>query len=228
MKMQGAKTPLAPPFTKGGMGGFNRCGERTMLKTGLLVAAALWLIVASPTWGSAEPAQGVGVTEPAPASDPGRLDLPSYREPQSPLPGAGVTSQIFTALGTVLGLIALGVYLYKRVALRGPRGVHQDGTIQVLSRTHLGPKESLCLVRVGTDVLLLGQTSAGITLLHTLPPSPSAAASDRRDGEEAVDPLGQSEQRQPSEFARERSAVLAGLEGRLKRLNKLWGTEASD
>lgn len=199
-----------------------------MLKTGLLAATALWLIVASPTWGRAEPAQGVGVTEPTPASDSQRLDLPSYREPQSPLPGVGVTSQIFTALGTVLGLIALGVYLYKRVALRGPRGVHQDGTIQVLSRTHLGPKESLCLVRVGTDVLLLGQTSAGITLLHTLPPSPSAAASGRRDGEEAIDPRGQPEHRRPSGFARERSAALAGLEGRLKRLNKLWGTEASD
>lgn len=199
-----------------------------MLKAGLWAATVLWLIVASPTWGSAEPAQGVGVTEPAPASDPGRLDLPSYREPQSPLPGAGVTSQIFTALGTVLGLIALGVYLYKRVTLRGPRGVHQDGTIQVLSRTHLGPKESLCLVRVGTDVLLLGQTSAGITLLLTLPPNSSAAASGRRDGEEAIDPLGQPEHRRPSGFARERSAALAGLEGRLRRLNKLWGTETSD
>lgn len=208
------------------MGSYGR--EWTIRKAGLLAAAALWLIAASPTWGSAEPAPGVGVTEPAPASDPGRLDLPSYREPQSPLPGAGVTSQIFTALGTVLGLIALGVYLYKRVTLRGTLGVRQDGTIEVLSRTHLGPKESLCLVRVGTDVLLLSQTSAGITLLHTLPSSPSAAASGRRDGEEAVNQPGQPEQRQPSGFLRERSETLAGLEGRLKRLKKLWGTEASD
>ena len=151
----------------------------------------LWFIAATPSYGGAEPAPGVGVTEPAPAAASQALDLPSYREPQSPLPGAGVTSQIFTALGTVLGLLALGVYLYKRVTLRGPRGAKRDETIQILSRTYLGPKESLCIVQVGTDVLLLGQTSAGITLLHTLPPIASTAASGRGDGEGTIVSVGQ-------------------------------------
>lgn len=199
-----------------------------MRKVGLWMAAALWLIAATPYAGSAEPAPGVGVTEPAPSSASQSLDLPSYREPQSPMPGAGVTSQIFTALGTVLGLLALGVYLYKRIALRGSRGAHRDGTIQILSRTYLGPKESLCLVQVGTDVLLLGQTSSGITLLHTLEPIASAAASGRGSGEATTVPLGGTEDRRSSGFARERSAALAGLESRLRRLNRLWGAEVSD
>lgn len=202
--------------------------ELTMLKAGLWAATALWLMAASPTWGSAELSQGVGATEPATVSVPQQLDLPSYSDPQSPLPGVGITSQIFTALGTVLGLLALGVYLYKRLTLRGPRNAHRDGTIKVLSRTYLGPKESLCLVQVGTDVLLLGQTSSGITRLHMLPPIASAAAVDRGDGEEAIDPLGPPEHRQPTGFARERSVALAGLESRLRRLNRFWGTEVSD
>lgn len=202
--------------------------ELTMLKAGLWAATALWLMAASPTWGSAELSQGVGATEPATVSVPQQLDLPSYSDPQSPLPGVGITSQIFTALGTVLGLLALGVYLYKRLTLRGPRSAHRDGTIKVLSRTYLGPKESLCLVQVGTDVLLLGQTSSGITRLHMLPPIASAAAVDRRDGEEAIDPLGPPEHRQPTDFARERSVALAGLESRLRRLHRFWGTEVSD
>lgn len=199
-----------------------------MLKAGLWAATVLWLIAVTPCGGSAEPTQGVAVTEPVPASSSQQLDLSSYSDPQSPLPGAGITSQIFTALGAVLGLMALGVYLYKRVTLRGPRGAHQNGTIRVLSRTYLGPKESLCLVQVGNDVLLLGQTSSGITLLHTLEPITTATASGTRDGEEAIGSLGQPEHRRPSGFARERSTALAGLESRLRRLNKLWGTEVSD
>jgi flagellar biosynthetic protein FliO len=172
--------------------------------------------------------QEAGVSEPSPVSDSQRLDLPSYRDPEIPLPGAGVTSQVFTALGTVLGVLALGVYLYKRFALRGPRGMNRDDTIRVLSRTYLGPKESLCLVQVGTDILLLGQTGSGITLLHTLPSNVSAVSSDRGADDATISGIDGSENCSPSGFARERAVALSGLEGRLRRLNKLWGTGASE
>lgn len=180
-------------------------------------------MVAMPYGVSAESPQGTSAAEQAPAFHSQQLDLPSYRDPQSPLPGIGMTSQVFTSLGAVLGLMALAFYLYKRIALRGSRDVFRDGSVRILSRTYLGPKESLCLVQVGSDVLLLGQTSTGITLLHTLPPNASTAAvSGGRDGEAPIRSLQQTERREPSEFARERSAALAGLEGRLRRLNELW------
>lgn len=193
-------------------------------KEGLLLA--LLLVAAPLNATSAELPQEAGMSRPAPVADSQRLDLPSYRDPESPLPGAGVTSQVFTALGTVLGLLALGVYLYKRLAIRGLPGARRDGTIQILARTYLGPKESLCLVQVGKDVLLLGQTASGITLLHTLPSSVSAASSGIDDA--TIGPSARTEDRVPSEFARERGVALAGLESRLRRLNKLWGTEVSD
>ncbi|PWB82185.1 MAG: flagellar biosynthetic protein FliO [Candidatus Methylomirabilota bacterium] len=195
-------------------------------KAALWLTIPLWLLTALPCAASAEPLPATSASETAPIAESQRLDLPSYRDPESSLPGVGVTSQIFTALGTVLGILALGIYLYKRIAMRGSRGARRDGTIQVLSRTYLGPKESLCLVRVGGDVLLLGQTGNGISLLHTLPSGVAAASSDADDA--TIDPTGRTDNRVPSEFARERGAALAGLESRLKRLNRLWGTEGSE
>lgn len=192
------------------------------------VALVLWLMAAPLCVARAESPQGAVVSEPAPTSDAQRLDLPNYRDPESPLPGVGMTSQIFTALGTVLGVLALGVHLYKRVALRGSRGAGREGTVRVLSRTYLGPKESLCLVRVGTDVLLLGQTGSGITLLHTMPSTVPADAAGEGADDAAIGPPGGTGHRVPSEFARERGAALAGLESRLRRLNRLWGTEVQD
>lgn len=192
------------------------------------LAVTLWLVGAMPCIASAELPQEPGVSESAPVSDSQRLDLPSYRDPEIPLPGAGVTSQVFTALGTVLGVLALGVYLYKRFGLRGPRGMNRDGTIRILSRTYLGPKESLCLVQVGTDILLLGQTGSGITLLHTLPSNASAVSSDRGADDSTIGGIGESENCSPSGFAQERAVALSGLEGRLRRLNRLWGTGASE
>lgn len=193
-----------------------------------LAVLALLLMAAPPYVVSAESPQEPGVSEPAPVSDSQRLDLPSYRDPEIPLPGAGVTSQVFTALGTVLGVLALGVYLYKRFGLRGPRGMDRDGTIRILSRTYLGPKESLCLVQVGTNILLLGQTGSGITLLHTLPSNASAVSSDRGADDATIGGIDGSENRSPSGFARERAVASTGLEGRLRRLNKLWGTGVSE
>jgi len=193
----------------------------------ILATMALWLLSAPLRVESAETPQESRVSEPAPVATPQRLDLPSYQDPESPLPGVGVTSQIFTALGIVLGVLALGVFLYKRVALRGLRGSGHDGTIRILNRTYLGPKESLCLVQVGTDILLLGQTGSGITLLHTLPSSVSAAQSDSDTDAASTGEIGGTEHRAPSRFAREREAALTGLESRLKRLNKLWEMKGS-
>lgn len=196
----------------------------------LFLAALMLLLMAAPPYAvSAESLQEPNVGESATVSDIQQFDFPSYRDPQSSLPGVGMTSQIFTALGAVLGLMALAYYLYKRIAMRGSSNAFHDGTIRILSRTYLGQKESLCLVQVGNDVLLLGQTSAGITLLHALPPAASAAAvTGGRDGEGEVrsGTSGQTTPRPPAGYARERFTGITGLEGRLRRLNGLWRAPA--
>jgi flagellar biosynthetic protein FliO len=198
-----------------------------MRKGGISAALVLWLIVGSPTDGALGQEKEVSASESGvPASTGQGLRLAAYQEPQSQLPGAGVTSQIFTALGTVLGLLALGVYLHRKVTLRGSRGGQHGGSIQILSRTYLGPKESLCLVQVGAQVLLLGQTSSRITLLHAMEEPLSSPISGGGAGEAGGTRCGEAEGRHSPAHLHGFQTVLAGLESRLKRLNKAWGTEA--
>lgn len=184
----------------------------------------LWLMVAVPALGDAQSPQETDVVEQTTEADPQPFNLPSYEELDSPLPGAGVTSQVVTALGTVLGLMAAMVFVYKRFAQPRSRVVNHDATIKILSRTYLGPKESLCLVQVGSDVLLLGQTAAGITQLHTLSEHAVAESSSRSTDETTISPAAAAKRGTLSEFAREHEAVLATLDGRLRRLNAFCGT----
>jgi len=44
-----------------------------------------------------------------------------------------------------------------------------EGPIRIASRTHLGTRESLCLVDVGTTTLLLAVTGQSIQTLHVWP-----------------------------------------------------------
>lgn len=204
---------------------------RMMGKAALWTAIALWLLAVTPYGGSAESTQEMGVTEPAPGSPASSSDepltLPLYHDPPSPLIGdGGLTSQIYTALGTVLGLLALGVYLYKRLSRCRARGMPPDGTIRILSRTYLGPKESLCLVQVGTQVLLLGQTSTGITLLHRLDTPSTEPSAGAVDGSVERQRLGESETCDTLDALRRSSVELTSLKSRLKSLNMKWGLEA--
>lgn len=200
-----------------------------MRKVGLWGAMAFWLIAAAPSWGDAEVAQGTGMKDPAsPPSASEQPGLPLYHDPPLPLVGdGGLTAQIYTALGTVLGLVALGVYLYKRVSQRGSRGAPPDGTIRLLSRTYLGPKESLCLVQVGRQVLLLGQTSARITLLHSLgTPSPEPSGVRVEGDAESHQPDTSEERARAGSRPWSSSIELNELKDRLQSLNRKWGLEA--
>lgn len=201
-----------------------------MFQATFWVATALWLIAVTPLRVSAEPMQGVGVTEPAQASPPSvgePLGLPPYHDPPNPLlADGGLTSQIYTALGTVLGLLALAVYLYKRLSRRSVSGSPTDGTIRILSRTYLGPKESLCLVQVGTQVLLLGQTSAGISLLHRLDTPSTESSARASDGKAGRQQFEEAEDRDALDALQGSSIELVSLKSRLKRLNTKWGLGA--
>ncbi len=70
-------------------------------------------------------------------------------------------------LGVVLGLILGGAVLLRRIF---PKRGGADGgeLIRVISRQYLSPKQSICLVRIGTRVMALGVTAERISMLSQI------------------------------------------------------------
>jgi flagellar biogenesis protein FliO len=200
-----------------------------MMRGMLGVALVVWLLGAWSPDLCAELASGAGGIAPdqgTPSPTGQALNLPAYREPQSPVPGGAITSQIFTALGVVLGLLSLGAYLYKRAALRGRPGSRSNETIRILTRAYLSQKESLCLVQVGSHILLLGQTGSAITLLHRLDQPPHDLSEGRAVAGSGSHWRGQAEDRLTAGQEPSSSPDLAGLKSRLQRLHMTWGIGA--
>ena len=74
----------------------------------------------------------------------------------------------------LLGSLVLVVLLWgvARLVKRLPIGRLLPGTqgpIRVIARTHLGAKESLCLIDVGGSTILLAVTGQGIHTVHVWP-----------------------------------------------------------
>ena len=78
--------------------------------------------------------------------------------------------QVSGALFVVILLILAAAWLAKRFGM----GVKSAGSrgLKVSATTTLGPRERVVIVDVEDARLVLGVTSAQITLLHTLPPAP--------------------------------------------------------
>jgi flagellar biogenesis protein FliO len=77
------------------------------------------------------------------------------------------TARMGLSLAVVLLLLAVGV----KVVRRWPGLTSRDtsaGALQVLGRIPLTAKEAICLIRVGSEVLVVGVSPAGVSLLHRL------------------------------------------------------------
>lgn len=103
----------------------------------------------------------------ADASAPNLGGIPEASEPGVLLPALA------------LAILAAAAWFFARRRARTGR------TLQVLESTSLGPKRSVVLVKVGEEVLVLGSSEAGISLLATRPADALAPAPDgaRSDGE---------------------------------------------
>jgi flagellar protein FliO/FliZ len=151
--------------------------------------------------------------------------MPAYEEPRGGL-AAGASDGLLStsvrtagSLGLVLAVIGLGVVAVRRLGLRGRwTGQASDGP-RVLARTYLGPKESLCVVRVGAEVLLLGVSSQQISLLCKLEPTAPPARAGAGPEEAG---LFQRHLRQMAGQG-EGPADVPALEGRLQRIRTAWG-----
>jgi len=180
------------------------------------LAPALWLttlllLPAIPS-GAGTPAPAtVAAPAAAPAPPPSGAGVPEYR----PAPGPGTGSLAWDwlrplgALAVVLGLLAIGLKLARRWPGLLPGGSGR-GALEIVGRLPLGPKETVCLVRAGQEVLLLGVGGGGVTLLHRLPAEAGRPAG--RPGPPVAEP--------PQARFRE-------LAARVREVQALWGRSRS-
>jgi flagellar biogenesis protein FliO len=104
---------------------------------------------------------------PAPAPAPA-LDLGPALAAHAPSPGGPFQGPALAAI-VLTGLAAAALLLARRRA-RGSRFV------QVLETASVGPRRSLVVARMGDQLLLLGSSEAGITVLSAQPASDEAHA----------------------------------------------------
>ncbi len=128
-----------------------------------------------PAAAAPEPARSDTLPPPPPASLPA---VPASGGQAVPLPeefllapssAAGLGSAL-PALAVVASLAAIALYLSRRRPGTGRR------LVQVLETASLGPRRQLVVVRLGDDLMLLGSSEAGVTLLSMQPAGAATAA----------------------------------------------------
>lgn len=116
-------------------------------------------------------------------------------------------------LAVVMLLLGLGVKVLRRwPGLAGREPV--TGDLQVLERVALAPKEAICLVRVRADLLVVGVTPSGITLLHRLEAGVLEAMRA---------PSGADIPRGISRMSPSHASRLRGLAARIREVQTAWG-----
>jgi flagellar biogenesis protein FliO len=92
--------------------------------------------------------------------------------------------RVAAVLSGMLGVLVLGLYLWKRSGTLRPGGA--SPLIRVLATHHLSPKKALLLVAVGQERLLLASSGEQLQLLASLPPDPAPGTSGQENGEPQV------------------------------------------
>ena len=82
--------------------------------------------------------------------------------------------RVVAVLSGMMGLLVLGLYLWKRWGGLRPQGM--SPLIQVLATHYLAPKKALILVAVGKERLLLASAGEQLQLVTSLAPEPQAEA----------------------------------------------------
>jgi flagellar biogenesis protein FliO len=80
--------------------------------------------------------------------------------------------RVAVVLGGMLGVLVLGLYLWKRSGFFKPQGA--SPLIQVLATHYLAPKKALILVSVGKERLLLASAGEHLSLVTSLAPETEA------------------------------------------------------
>ncbi|MEA3486386.1 MAG: flagellar biosynthetic protein FliO [Thermodesulfobacteriota bacterium] len=72
--------------------------------------------------------------------------------------------KIVSALAVTVGIMIVVAYLFKKIVKRGSE-INNDDLIKILSAKYLGPKSSIMLVDVLGNIMVIGISSSGISML---------------------------------------------------------------
>ena len=104
---------------------------------------------------------GAETEAPKPANDFENDKLLGDTDKKSPtaLPGSSYmeTLKVVGSLGLILVLIVAAAWGFKRLAPRAS-GAFGSSVLQVLARTHIAPKQMICLVKVPVKLLVVSAT----------------------------------------------------------------------
>lgn len=81
---------------------------------------------------------------------------------------AGVAGRTIGAVALVLGLLYGAMYAAKAISRRQGVGGVRGGAVSVLHRTHIAPKKSIYVIRVGKKTMVVGVTDVQISHLADL------------------------------------------------------------
>ena len=124
-----------------------------------------------------------------------------HQDPGSPIDWIWVFASIFI----VIGLLLLFLYLLRVVIYRPPGALSPEGQFEMLRQFHLGPRKSICLIKVCDRLFLLGVTESTITRLMEV--------SDPEEVDRLQAQLGSAPKIQGKQFR----DVYQGLLGRLRK-----------
>jgi flagellar biosynthetic protein FliO len=80
----------------------------------------------------------------------------------------GLVLKLVLSLVLIVGLIYLSTYFLKKLNMRGASGEIGGGSIKVIGRTFIGPKQSLYVVKIGEKYSVLGATETNINFITDL------------------------------------------------------------
>jgi len=73
--------------------------------------------------------------------------------------------KIISALAVTVGAMIVVAYLFKKIVKKTVAGIGNEDFIKILSVKYLGPKSSIMLVDVLGNIMVIGVSSSGISLL---------------------------------------------------------------
>lgn len=113
-------------------------------------------------------------------------------------------ARLAASLAAVLGLVVAGAWAFKRFAPR-TAGMFGSGTLKVLARTYLGPKQMVSLVSVPGRLLVVGSTQQSVSTL--------AEITDPAEMERVLTVFERNSPKSASEAFKNIMATVTGREG---------------
>jgi len=134
------------------------------------------------------------------ASEGGLLEEAGTQTSSSALGGNWMLSTL-AALGVVIGLVYGIRWLLRRGGV-GTKAAPQGSVVEVLSRTTVAPRSHVLLMRIGSRILIVNDSTAGMRTLATV-----------EDPEEVADLLGALDASKANSLSQNFSGVMKKLSG---------------